>query len=47
MNINKYKFTLAYKISFLDLQNLLKKYNFTLQDQVDNKFILTRDNSGE
>ena len=47
MNINKYKFIIAYKISLLDLQDLLKKANFILQDQGNDKFILMRDSSSE
>ena len=47
MNINNYKFIVAYKISLLDLQDLFKKANLALIDQGDDRFILKRDSSGE
>ncbi len=43
MNVDKYQFSFSYKISFLDLQAFFKNHNFSLKDEGDNQFLLTRD----
>jgi hypothetical protein len=42
INSYQYQFSLTYNISFVDLQALLKSYNFTLQERGENKFLLMR-----
>ncbi len=43
MNLKQSKYSLTYNISFLDLQLLLRKHNFNLQDNGDGKYSISRE----